>query len=51
MKKGRVLHPTEDCKELFPFRYSKSKILFYSKIELDSDTRKIIKFLNSMKVI
>ncbi len=33
----------------FPFKYSKFKVNFYSKIKFDDDTRKLIKFLNSMQ--
>lgn len=53
--KRRFLHPIEDKKDkkepLFPFRYSKFKTIFYGKTTLDDNTRKIIKFVNSMQKI
>jgi len=31
------------------YKYSKFKVDFYSKLELDDDTRLIIKFINTMQ--
>lgn len=41
--------PKKVLEDQFQLRYSKFKASFYSKIKLDDNTRKIIKFVNSMQ--
>lgn len=53
-KNRRNLHfymnsPKKVLEDQFQLRYSKFKASFYSKIKLDDNTRKIIKFVNSMQ--
>ncbi len=49
MTEQRVSHPSERVLEKSYFKYSKFKASFYTKLNLDANTRKIIKFINSMQ--